>query len=118
MKTIAALLALAVFSIAAGANPPAPPPGHAAGVPADMSKSSAPLNRKGKVLSSIDAKKFTYLEVQDGGKKFWVVSPTIAVKSGSTISFADAPLQAKYHSASLNREFTDILFTSRVVVDK
>ena len=127
MKTLAALSALsarsllsalATFSIAASANPPALPPGHAAGVPADMSKSSEPLTKKGKVLSSIEAKNFTYIEVQDGSKKFWVVSPTVAVKTGNTISYADAPLQPKYHSASLNREFTNILFTTRVVVDK
>ncbi|MCX7175245.1 MAG: hypothetical protein NT159_15255 [Proteobacteria bacterium] len=118
MKTLAALLVLTGLSLGAGASPPAPPPGHAAGGPADMSKSDAPLTKKGKVLSFIDAKKFTYMEVQDGGKKFWVVSPSVAVKAGNTISYADGPIQAKYQSASLNREFTNVLFTTRVVIDK
>lgn len=118
MKAIAALLAFTGFSIAAGANPPAPPPGHAAGVSAAMSRSDAPLTRKGKVISSIDAKSFTYMEVQDGSKKLWVVSPSVEVKTGNTISYADGPVQAKYQSASLNREFTNVLFTTRVVVDK
>lgn len=118
MKTIAALLALASLSIAANANPPATPSAHALGGPADMSKSDAPLNKKGKVISSIDTKSFTYIEVQDGGKKLWVVSPTIAVKSGNAISYADAPLQEKYHSKSLNRDFANVVFTTRVVVDK
>ena len=118
MKPLTALLTLAGLSMTAGANPPTPPPGHPAGASANMSKSEAPLTKKGKVISSIDAKSFTYIEVQEGGKKFWVVSPTVAVKAGNAISYADAPLQAKYHSASLNREFTNILFTTRVVVDK
>lgn len=118
MKNIAALLALAGLSLAAGANPPAPPPDHAAGVPTGMSKSDAPLTKKGRVLSSVDTKSFTYMEIQDGDKKLWVVSPTVTVKAGNTISYADAPLQAKYHSASLNRDFTNIRFTTRAVVDK
>jgi len=118
MKTIAAISALACFSLAASANPPASPPGHPSGMSTGMSKSDAPLTKKGKVLSSVDAKSFTYIEVQDGGKKLWVVSPTVAVKAGSTINYADAPVQAKYHSASLNREFSNVVFTSRVVVDK
>lgn len=118
MKTLIALLTLACLSMAASANPPAAPPGHPTGVSANASKSEIPLTKKGKVISSVDAKSFTYIEVQESGKKFWVVSPTVSVKAGNTISYADAPLQAKYHSASLNREFTNILFTTRVAVDK
>jgi len=118
MKTLAALFALAALSLSANANPPASPPGHPAAMPAGAGKSDAPLTKKGKVLSSVDAKSFTYIEVQDGGRKLWVVSPTVAVKAGNTISYADAPVQAKYHSASLNREFTNVVFTTRVVVDK
>ena len=118
MKTLAALLTLVSFSIAANANPPASPPGHPTGMAAGVGKSDAPLAKKGKVLSSVDAKSFTYIEVQDGARKLWVVSPTVVVKAGNTISYADAPVQAKYHSASLNREFTNVVFTTRVVVDK
>jgi len=118
MKTLAALLTLVCFSFAANANPPASPPGHPTGMGAGMGKPDAPLTKKGKVLSSIDAKSFTYIEVQDGTKKLWVVSPTVVVKAGNTINYADAPVQPKYHSASLNREFTNVVFTSRVVVDK
>jgi len=116
MKTLAVLLALVSFT--ANANPPTSPPGHPTGMAAGTGKPDAPLSKKGKVLSSVDAKSFTYIEVQDGAKKLWVVSPTVAVKAGNTISYADAPVQAKYHSASLNREFTNVVFTARVVVDK
>lgn len=137
MKSIAALIAIASFSLTAFANPPAAagaPPGHpAAGPaghptagpaghptagPADMGKAEVAVTKKGKVISTVDTKSFTYIEIQDGNKKLWIVSPTIAVKAGSMISYADAPLQAKYHSPSLNRDFTDIVFTTRVVIDK
>ncbi len=127
MKTIAALLALAGLSGAAIANPPAAPAAApaASSVPSshpvgtvDMSKATDPLTKKGKVLAVTEAKSFTYIEIQDGNKKLWVVSPTIAVKKGDMISYADAPIQKTYHSASLNRDFTNILFTTRVVVGK
>lgn len=126
MKTIAALLALAGFSVAAIANPPAAPAapaataapaGHPVGV-VDMKNSAAPLTKKGKVLEVVETTSFTYINIQDGSKKLWVVSPTLAVKKGDMISYADANIQKKYHSASLNRDFSDIVFTSRAVVDK
>ena len=128
MKSIAALLALAGFSVAAFANPPAAPAtaaptatgapaGHPVGT-VDMSKATAPLTKKGKVLAVVAAKSFTYINIQDGKKKLWVVSPTVAVKKGDAISYADAAVQKKYHSTSLNRDFKDIVFTTRVEVDK
>ena len=136
MKKLAALFALATLSAAAladstpptapaghpampaGATAPgrAAPSGHPVGGPADMSKSDAPLTRQGKVLTVIDAKQFTYFEVQDGATKLWVASPSFAVKPGNTVKFADAPVQPKYHSPSLNRDFTNLLFTVKAVV--
>ena len=136
MKTLAALLALATLSVAALADTPATPAGHpampaggmpaghsavpaghgAAG-PADMSKSDIPLTKKGKVLTVIDAKQFTYFEVQDGAKTLWVASPTIALKPGNTVKYAEAPVMTKYHSPSLNRDFNNIVFTARAVVE-
>ncbi len=137
MKTLAALLALATLSTTALADNTAPaappghpampiapaghpstmPAGHGAAGPADMSKSTVPLNKKAKVLSVVDAKQFTYFEIQDGAKTIWVASPAIVVKPGNTVSYADAPVMAKYHSSSLNRDFINILFTARAVVE-
>jgi len=141
MKTLAALLALATFSVAALADnaapatpighpampgapaaapaghPGMPAAGHGAAGPADMSKSDAPLTKKGKVLTVIDAKQFTYFEVQDGAKTLWVASPAIALKPGNMVKYAEAPIQAKYHSPSLNRDFNNIMFTVKAVVE-
>ncbi|MDD5175725.1 MAG: hypothetical protein PHQ05_04805 [Sterolibacterium sp.] len=121
MKTIAALFAFAAVSLAAIANPPATtalPASHPVSGAADMAKTETPVTKKGKVLSSIDTKGFTYIEVQDGNKKFWVVSPTITVKAGNTIAYADAPVQARYHSPSLKRDFTNVILSTRVTIEK
>ena len=127
MKAITALLALAAFSIAAIAAPPAghpaiesaaPPAGHPPMGAADMSHATAALTKTGKVVSVVDAKQFTYIEVKTGGKSQWVVSPAIAVKPGNTIRYADGAVMAKFHSKAANRDFSNVLFTTRVVVDK
>ena len=121
MESSATFVALLAFSLAAIANPPASPAlpaSHPVASATDKAKTEAPVTKKGKVLSSIDTKGFTYIEVQDGNKKFWVVSPTVAVKPGNTIAYADAPVQAKYHSPSLKRDFTNIILSTRVAVEK
>ncbi|OIQ80887.1 hypothetical protein GALL_373500 [mine drainage metagenome] len=117
MKSISALIALAALSSAALANPPAPS-GHPPMGVADMSKSTAPLTQTGKVASVLDAKQFTYIELKNGGKVRWVVSPAIAVKPGDTIHYANGQVMPKFHSKLLNRDFTDVLFTTHTVVGK
>jgi len=135
MKSLFASLALAAVSLTALAATPAaapatapagvpaghpamPPAGHGAAAPADMTKATAPLTKKAKVLSVLDAKQFTYMEIKDGGKSQWLVSPAIAVKVGNSISYADGDVMAKFHSNTLNRDFSNVVFTTRVVVDK
>ncbi|HUW37167.1 MAG TPA: hypothetical protein VMV91_07515 [Rhodocyclaceae bacterium] len=117
MKTVIAVLVLAAASGAALANPPAPS-GHPPMGAADMSKSTAPLTQTGKVVSVLDAKQFTYLEVKNGGKTRWVVSPAIAAKAGDTVHYANGQVMTKFHSKLLNRDFTDVLFTTHAVVGK
>jgi len=133
MKTIIALLSLATLSVASIAAEPAatapaatapaghpmmPPSGHGAAGAASMSKSDAPLTKKGKVVSVVDAKQFTYLEVQEGSKTRWIASPAIAVKAGQVVTYADGEVMAKFHSKTLNRDFSNLLITTRVVIDK
>ena len=104
------------------ASPAAPgakaPSGHPTAAPADMSKATAPLNRKAKVVSVLDAKQFTYMEINEGGKTQWLVSPALAVKAGANISYAEGEVMPKFHSNTLNRDFTNVIFTTRVAIDK
>ena len=146
IKTLARFIALAAFSVSVSAAPPAaapaapagtPPPGHppmsggamggGGGMPpahggagaADMSKADAPLTQKGKVVSVVDAQQFTYIEVQDAkGKPLWLASPAIAVKKGANIKYAAGEIMPKFHSKALNRDFNNVMFTTRVVIDK
>ena len=88
MKRIALILALLAPALAFAA----PPPGHPSPQQArDMlmpDKPPAPgdLPNRGKILGSIDANDFTYVEVarEDGGKE-WIAAPKLALKVGSAI---------------------------------
>ncbi len=130
MKSLLASLALCALSSTALALPPAgpslplsghPAPAPGAGHPTTAVPSNtapAPLTKKAKVVSVLDAKQFTYIEIQEGGKSQWLVSPVVAVKPGNNISYAAGEVMAKFHSNILSRDFSNVVMTTRVVVDK
>ena len=146
MKTLTGLLVAATLSGVALASPPSRPLSGQADAPAGMpgghpamgAPGAAPgghgmaagghggaeaadaqvPNKKGKVLTVLDAKTFTYLEIEDGGKKQWLAAPALAVKVGDKIAYVDAQVQPKFHSNLLNRDFTNLVMTTRAVVEK
>ncbi|MHB1293073.1 MAG: NrfJ-related protein [Sulfuricella sp.] len=115
MKSILALLALAAFSSVAVAAPTGHP---AAGNGMMMPKgaTNAPLPQKGKVLSTIEASPYTYIEVSQGKKTVWLAASSVALKKGNVIRFDDGMVMSNFHSKTLNRTFPTILFVNRVAV--
>jgi hypothetical protein len=110
MRSISALLALFIFSAAAvAADMPA---GHPA------AKQQTEFAHKGKVVSSINASIYTYVEVADGAKTIWLAAPTVAVKKGDTVGFDDGSIMTNFFSKSLNRTFETVIFVAKVVVLK
>ncbi len=116
MKFFSFLLALAVFSSLAFAQPL--PAGH----PPMATKSEgkgvpdAQLPQKAKVLSSIDAAGYTYLEVTQNKKTLWLAGTKVAVKKGDVIRFDDGMVMTNFNSKTLNRTFPSVTFVNRVVV--
>ncbi len=118
MKTSSLLLVLAAVSTIALAQPlPAGHPPMAAksdgkGVP------DAQLPQKAKVLSSIDAAGYTYIEVTQNKKNLWLAGTQVAVRKGDVIRFDDGMVMTNFKSKTLNRTFPSITFVNRVVVTK
>jgi hypothetical protein len=118
MKSLPVLLTLAVFSSLALAQPL--PPGH----PPMETKSEgkgvpeAQLPQKAKVLSTIDAAPYTYLEVTQNKKTLWLAANAVPVKKGDVIRFDDGMVMTNFHSKTLNRTFPSVTFVSRVLVTK
>lgn len=118
MRSLPILLALAVFSVSAIA---ATPSGQApVERTADRMQLAAndQLPRSGKVLSSIDASIYTYIEVSENGKTVWIAAPTVKVKKGDTVRFSDGAVMSNFFSKSLNRTFESVIFVGKAEVAK
>jgi hypothetical protein len=115
MRSIPVLFALTVFSAVAVAAE-APSTKQAAGGMQIVAQAQMP--HKGKVLSSIDASIYTYIEVSENGKTVWLAAPTVAVKKGDTIGYDDGAVMTNFFSKSLNRTFETVIFVGRAVVLK
>jgi len=119
MKPISALFALAAMAVSVSlhAAPPASHPAQAAA--ADMMHaphgSDAELTQKGKVVSSVDATEYTYIEVLQGKNTLWIAAPKTTVKKDSVIRFEEGAVMTNFRSKLLNRTFPSVMFVSRVV---
>ncbi|MFH1603805.1 MAG: hypothetical protein ABIH03_07855 [Pseudomonadota bacterium] len=114
MKFLLPILALAVLSAPAFAQ--SLPAGHP---PTNLKGKAAPeiaLPQKAKVLSSIDASQYTYIEVTQNKKTVWLAGSTVKVKKGDVIRFDDGMVMKDFHSKTLNRTFPAVTFVNRVVV--
>ncbi len=74
------------------------------------------LMQKGEVVSTIDVPQYTYIEVKQDNKTFWLAAPATAVKKGDMIQFDNGAVMTNFNSKSLNRVFPTIIFVSRVVI--
>ncbi len=118
MKSLPAMLALAVFSAAAGAQ--SLPSGHPSVNPAAAGKgaAAAQLPQQGKVISTIAAPPYVYIEVAQDKKTLWLAANAVPVKKGDLIRFDDGMVMTNFHSKTLNRTFPSVLFVNQVVVGK
>jgi hypothetical protein len=90
--------------------PPGAAPGgdpHAGLKPMDI---PAGVGHKGKVLSTMDAAGYTYVEVDEKGQKLWVAVMQTKVKTGDIVEFPDSPPMVNFQSKSLKRTFDKIIF--------
>jgi len=118
MRFAPALLALTVFSVPAIAATSASQPSFENATGKMRLAANEQLPRKGKVISSIDASIYTYIELTENGKNVWIAAPTVAVKKGDTVRFSDGAVMSNFHSKSLNRTFESIVFVGKAAVEK
>jgi hypothetical protein len=71
---------------------------------------------KGTVLQKIDAGGYTYLEVEEKGRKFWVAVLKTEVATGDTVEIPESPTMVHFTSKTLNRTFDEILFAAGIRV--
>jgi len=59
---------------------------------------------------------YTYMEVENKGKQFWVAAPMMNVKRNDHIAWSDGAVMKNFTSSSLRRTFDEIIFVSAAKV--
>jgi hypothetical protein len=73
---------------------------------------------QGKVVQTMHASSYTYMEVDTGGKKVWIAANAMQVNNGDTVRWNDAAVMKNFTSNTLHRTFDEILFVSAVQLVK
>jgi hypothetical protein len=87
---------------------------HAAAMP---SAQPAGVSHKGKVVATMNAAGYTYMQVEENGQKIWAAAKETKIKVGDEVEFPDSPLMQNFTSKTLNRTFDKIFFLSALRVN-
>lgn len=72
---------------------------------------------EGIVISVLDTTGYTYMELENGGKRFWIAAPTTKeVKAGDHIRFVENMRMHNFTSKTLNRTFDQLIFVTSTQV--
>jgi hypothetical protein len=111
MKTIFTLLALFAFAGTAIAEPQP-------GAPARQPAAASQFTNKGKVLDTMDASIYTYIEVTTEKGSVWLAASKTKVAKGDNIRYPNGAPMANFYSPSLKRTFDTIIFLDKIEVEK
>jgi hypothetical protein len=73
--------------------------------------------RQAEVVSVLNTKGYTYIEVTEKDEPIWLAVPTTDVAAGDTVHYTDGPVVQKHHSRTLDRTFDSVIFLLSVVVN-
>jgi len=83
-------------------------------VPASVMQSSL---HSGRVIETMDSAGYSYIRVEEQGKKVWLAAPITKISVGQNISWNSGAAMQKFSSRSLNRTFDEIFFISGVKIN-
>ena len=75
-------------------------------------------NDEGIVVSVLETTGYTYMELENSGRLFWIAAPTTQVKVGDHIRFVESMAMTNFSSKTLNRTFHRIIFVSSTMIKK
>ena len=80
----------------------------------------APDNSRlyGKVVQSMDANNYTYVQINTGSELIWAAGPKTPLKKGNMIALNASMPFTDFESKTLNRKFKKIYFVNRFVTDQ
>lgn len=115
----AGLVCLALLGAGATGALAGPPPGHPSpGAAMQMIRPGGVTNalaqRTGVALDAIDANDYTYIEVDDAGKSYWIAAPRLRVARGDMVQFDEGVVMNQFYSKALQRTFPSVMFVGGV----
>jgi len=75
-------------------------------------------NDEGIVASVLETTGYTYMELENGSRLFWIAAPTTQVKVGDHVRFVESMAMTNFSSKTLNRTFHRIIFVSSTMIKK
>ena len=69
----------------------------------------------GKVVETMDAGGYTYISLENGGKKVWAAVPTTQVTVGQELKLQPGAEMTNFKSKSLDRSFDSVIFSGGVI---
>ena len=67
-----------------------------------------------KAVETMNASNYSYINVEENGRKYWIAVPQMEVKVGETYFFSKSMEMKNFKSESLNRTFESILFVEDI----
>lgn len=92
----------------ASSEAPAQAPMQEAAAPAEMQQTSL----DGTVVETFDSGGYTYIQLDTGSGKIWAAIGQATVAVGDSVSLMNGPVMKDFHSNTLNRTFSEIIFSS------
>ncbi len=85
--------------------------------PPEASATSGKMpNNEGIVIEILETTGYTYMELNNTGRKFWIAAPTTQVKKGDHVRFVESMSMENFVSKTLNRMFPRVTFVSSTQV--
>ncbi len=72
------------------------------------------ISLSGKVVETMNSGGYTYVSVENNGKKIWVAVPATAVKVGQEVVCQPGMEMKNFTSKTLNRTFDSIIFSGGI----
>jgi hypothetical protein len=84
--------------------------------PRASAAAGAPRQAAGRVSETMDAGRYTYVQVDYGDEKIWAAAPHFEVEVGDNVVVPDGAAMADYHSKTLDRTFELVYFVAFIAV--
>ena len=114
LPLFAVLLALAPQAALSAPPPGHPSPGAAMQLIRPGAEHSSAQRRTGVALDSIDANEYTYIEVDEAGKSYWIATARMKIMRGDMVQFEDGVTMDQFYSKLLKRTFESVMFVDNV----